>query len=899
MLGTLLLSTNALVGGPTRFAVVELLKRVRQAEENEALEQQSSDASLTQQDTPPAKPLSVSSPSQTSGSDSNDDDDESTHYTTGLLGEVERRLFEREMIQQVIIGMGRLDIELAEELNGADVEDSLHNEVDMSTSNSFWSHLEATPRATEPSDSYFPIVPPVAEPQTTPQSAPLEYHLASLPATSTSLPLPLASSSITEPLASADTHTASDLMSPSLELSRPPGFSPPATQLSLSPSASPFLPSSPDSTFTPSLTSASTSSSPSTNVSPETLPTLTSSPSYPSSSSDEPPTENHVGIVEHAAYTWPRSPGDLPPVSDEERRQWERQFVPTNFTLHPGMGLSDPSSSVHPSMSGVTSWGTDLHSLEENPENPIHEEEHDLSEEAAVGRLSSMSLMAAVTASGVLAEDTKTAFVSEVERVGRDSVYWVRREASFTVGALAKVVPVEVVKLQLLPLFKLLCEDSFWQVRHSALFALPNVLSRLDSEEKRQLALDVILPLSKDESSTVRSGVLEALAEVMYTFFGDEGGPPTELLRLFLGLREGETERRPYEPPQQDWESRTTLTWSDFVAAVTQPTPELDIYDDPTRPLVCAFNFPAVALTLGPERWHELRTFYLELSLNQSLKVRTTLAASLGELAKIIGPQQAKEDLMGVWWSSVRAQESEVRLKAVGCLAMFVGHVSGESRRDVFGGIVSELWDGKFRNWREREGVMKHMPTFISTAAVQEEVLLNLFTKGLEDSVSAVREAAISLIPVFISEWAPWPRWVDRVFEVFKPMATSGAYRKRILYVACQQEVFVSGNHQLLVENDEFWDAMQVLASDSIVDVRIRVARLLGLLSDNVQEPSDRVKGNLRSLAEKLSDDTSHDVQAFAKVILADLHPIILPRKDSGSVIKSASNFSRPPPPSG
>ena len=48
-------------------------------------------------------------------------------------------------------------------------------------------------------------------------------------------------------------------------------------------------------------------------------------------------------------------------------------------------------------------------------------------------------------AAGSIGEDTKRAFVTEVERVGRDPVYWVRREASFAVGALAKVVPVEVV----------------------------------------------------------------------------------------------------------------------------------------------------------------------------------------------------------------------------------------------------------------------------------------------------------------------------------------------------------------------------------------------------------------------------------------------------------------------
>lgn len=44
-----------------------------------------------------------------------------------------------------------------------------------------------------------------------------------------------------------------------------------------------------------------------------------------------------------------------------------------------------------------------------------------------------------------LTEETKTAFVAELERIGRDTVYWVRREASFALGALAKVVPVEVV----------------------------------------------------------------------------------------------------------------------------------------------------------------------------------------------------------------------------------------------------------------------------------------------------------------------------------------------------------------------------------------------------------------------------------------------------------------------
>lgn len=360
--------------------------------------------------------------------------------------------------------------------------------------------------------------------------------------------------------------------------------------------------------------------------------------------------------------------------------------------------------------------------------------------------------------------------MTEVERIGHDTIYWVRREASFTVGALAKVVSVEVVKNQLvrtshsvpghhhskklmphlqLPLFRSFVQDSVWQVRHSALFSLPNILSRLELEEKRQLALEVILSLAKDEQHTVRSGVLEALAEVMYTFADDEGGPPSELVRLFLGLRDGATKPDPF-PPQEMYTTATT-SFSDYMAwakenpIIAEPE-KLDIYNDTTRPLVCAFNFPAVALTLGHDRWPELRSLYHDLSVYRSPKVQTTLAASLGELAKIVGHQYAKEDLMDVWYGSVRAQESEVRQKAVQCLGMFVEHISEECRRDVFDAILNELWDQKFRNWREREGIMKHMPDFISTGVVQEEVLVKLFAKGLEDSTAAVREAAIALV---------------------------------------------------------------------------------------------------------------------------------------------------------
>jgi hypothetical protein len=82
----------------------------------------------------------------------------------------------------------------------------------------------------------------------------------------------------------------------------------------------------------------------------------------------------------------------------------------------------------------------------EGEDDEYQEESSIDAEQAAIGRLSSMSLIAAVTAGGSLDLATQEAFVHEVERVGRDPLfYWVRREASFALGALAKVVPVETV----------------------------------------------------------------------------------------------------------------------------------------------------------------------------------------------------------------------------------------------------------------------------------------------------------------------------------------------------------------------------------------------------------------------------------------------------------------------
>ena len=273
-------------------------------------------------------------------------------------------------------------------------------------------------------------------------------------------------------------------------------------------------------------------------------------------------------------------------------------------------------------------------------------------------------------------------------------------------------------------------------MRHSTLFALPAILSRLAPTERRTLAVETILELFEDESPTVRSGVLEALGEVLHTFLGDPEGPPSELVHLFLGRKED----RRVRDGQQD------LALQGYKKAIQQ-TPLESFFTDPKRPLICAFNFPAVVLTLGGERWCEIREVYLEIASNPASGVRRTLAASLGEIAKIIGPEQAQTDLTDVWWTSIKSDDEEVRTKAVECLYDLVGVVGNEIGKTLVQGLLTAWNQGTLRGWRERELIGKNLLGWVSLLGLECASLARAFlAKGLEDNVAAVRDTAISTV---------------------------------------------------------------------------------------------------------------------------------------------------------
>ncbi|TFY57879.1 hypothetical protein EVG20_g8369, partial [Dentipellis fragilis] len=824
ILGTLLLSTSPPVGAAARSAVVDILRRVREAV--------------------PHSPESASEPP--------------------LFGYDQRQLLEHEILQQVVIGIGRLDIP-DEACDLADRPDSpMLTEPDESADQDMSSPTRAPPPppCTTASSSARPSPPPDLLPPSRTDS-----HISS---SSSSAP-----SSFTSSLSSTP-----DLASPNFLSPDEPCMSPPTPP---SPIVSPLPPF----------------------------------PEAPENPSEYPLSQDVVPSVVSKNMTmtddWiPASPQLSHPILPEPESDDGCSPDVSSVQASPPLELASSSSSMIASsatsdtMSPDVSVGGSSETMSMDfGQGQIGDAEADAGEQAVLGRLSSMCLMAAVSASTgeYLSDETKCTFVREVGRIGRDPMYWVRKEASFALGALAKVVPVEVLLISLLPLFESLCTDPTWQVRHSALFALPAILGRLSPSQRRTLALNTIMPLSRDDSPSVRIRVLESLGEVIYTFMEDPGGPPSELLSLFLG-RNHQTEVS--SPQPINWLGRSPFHTDEPIEYRTDPEDEdRSFFDEPARPLICAFNYPAVALTLGRDRWPGLRPLYVRLAESPAMKVRKTLAASTGEIARIVGPTHAVRDVLPIWRDGIRAGENEVRMKALEAIPVLM-EAFPESNRLEMARMLEDRWSEGLGGWREREAAAMTFEPLAGILKSDEEamtVLCRLLGKALQDEVAAVRVAGIAaevdlqLPAVFgtLTERDLLRRQlnVDICF-----LSKSSVFRRRMTFVACYQALAVSDHADTLdLFAEPFWPCLAELSVDPVVDVRIGVARLIGLLSDKSFRYSERVPAGIRDILDSLRADASHEVKSYVP-LPTSVEGKVAPRYPAVSPAQPAfvfATFSRPP----
>lgn len=115
----------------------------------------------------------------------------------------------------------------------------------------------------------------------------------------------------------------------------------------------------------------------------------------------------------------------------------------------------------------------------------------------------------------------------------------------------------------------------------------------------------------------------------------------------------------------------------------------------------CAFNFPAIAQTLGLSNWKHVRVLYKKLAEDNNWKVRQTLAYSIHELARILGTECTQVELVPVFDSFIKDVD-EVRMGIVSNLYKFFKVLSMEYRKAYMSKLNDFLKMDNQRNWRFR-----------------------------------------------------------------------------------------------------------------------------------------------------------------------------------------------------
>lgn len=282
----------------------------------------------------------------------------------------------------------------------------------------------------------------------------------------------------------------------------------------------------------------------------------------------------------------------------------------------------------------------------------------------------------------------------------------------------------------------------------------------------------------------------------------------------------------------------------------------------------CAHSLPAVALTLGRRFWPCLRTTYQALVSDVQWKVRHIVASCLHELATILGPQIASQDLVPSFEGFVRDVD-EVRVGLLERLGHFLrGLGQGDQRRSL-PLLADFLCTDNHRNWRFRHTLARQLCELAELYNPLDinQYLVPVASELLLDKVAEVRHKS-----------------VDAVTSLLHNMASQPLVRKQFVRDLCtkahdqkwaQRQLFC-----LLVEEMAFQDCMTreeflvialpkllKLCNDSVPNVRMATAHCLATtIAEKVKlwHLDDFYQDQVRVALAGLKEDLDRDVRYSA-----------------------------------
>jgi len=435
-----------------------------------------------------------------------------------------------------------------------------------------------------------------------------------------------------------------------------------------------------------------------------------------------------------------------------------------------------------------------------------------------------------------------------VVKLSEDPSFKIRKALCNGFGNICKASGDEVASAFLLPVFLILCQDEIWGVRKACAESIVSVGLALPKTVRSAKLIPALETLIDDQSRWVKGAAFQNLGKFISIL--DSSQVTSKFLSRFTGMVSsgGKTI------------GDTDLVWC------------------------CAFNFPAVLLTVGADRWEELKQTYFSLVRENAWKVRRTISCSLHEIAKILGTQTTESALLPVFELCIRDLD-EVRSGILEHLADFLGVLSA-SYRTQYLSLINEMLLSK--NWRFRKILAKQLPElfFLYDAKTNVDLLGPSLIKLCHDDVSKVRQVASKKLGSLLSRLKNLDASAAAtdVTNQILQLATNSSYSKRQLFlIACEGMLpQLQEDETLLLQ---VVPELEKLAFDPVPNVRLCLTKLLKAFSSNACFS----RTDLKTILDKLVNDKDKDVSFFAKQI-AIIEPAILQEQQTTNKYDSSDN---------
>lgn len=142
------------------------------------------------------------------------------------------------------------------------------------------------------------------------------------------------------------------------------------------------------------------------------------------------------------------------------------------------------------------------------------------------------------------------------------------------------------------------------------------------------------------------------------------------------------------------------------------------------------------------DNWRLLQPYYSTLCQDKADKVRQSLASSMHEIAKIIGPAQSDKFLLEPFSWYLR-DFAHIQAAILENLSTLIRGFGLETSKQALG-MVGDVWPA-ISNWRRRQAVAKDLANlgahFVVAGAAED--VLSVLAKAFKDPVAAVREEAV------------------------------------------------------------------------------------------------------------------------------------------------------------